>query len=819
MERREIEIFLTLAEELHFGRTAERLYVSGALVSRTVKKIERRVGAALFERTSRRVALTPVGQRLCDQLRPAYERVQAAVDQVVATGHGEVETARADPRLEPADHGPVEAGGSGPAPPPPRELPNDITAFVGREAELAVIFERITAGSGGAAPVMAIDGAAGAGKSALAIHVAYRASRRFPDGQLYANLRGASPSRRPVSPEDVLARFLRSLGLAPQQVPTDLDEAAARFRSQTVGRRLLVVLDDAATAAQVRPLLPADSGCAVLVTSRRPLATLDGAMRLRLGRLPPAESVAMLYRLAAHRRADVECNLAAKLVRLAELCDHLPLALRIAAARLASRTELPVAALVSRLEDARRRLDELSVEDIAVRASLSIEYEQLDTNRAQALSALSAVDVVDVDLAAAAAVLGQHTESAEPILERLVEANLLESTRPGRYGLHDLPRLLVREQATMPEDQPAAVARLFGHYLATLRRAMQLLHQGWVLREVAEVAEAQPRPLADQAEAAGWLASEERNLAVTTIQAADCPGVPAEAIAAMIGPLGEFADRHGHGREWFDAAHAALRRAQRDGDQQSGAGLHGNLGMAAVRRQCPDEAQRHLERAHLLLDAGDRLTQARILAALAWVHDSRGAHDQAELRFHQAADIHQELGNQRGQALVWSNLGRLYTATGRAELALAYLRPARRLLVAQGELHAAYTANNLGDAYRALGRHRVARACYECGLAPEPGTRHRLRRGLCIGGSGPPPPRHRPARPGGRPTGAGARRLCPPGGPAGRGGRAARPRPGASRHRPAATRPIATSQAVSQPAARPGCSSNLVAVALVPDQG
>jgi DNA-binding SARP family transcriptional activator len=335
--------------------------------------------------------------------------------------------------------------------PVPRQLPAAGEDLCGREAELASLAELFgdDASMRPAARVCVISGMAGAGKSALAVHWAHRLAGRFGDGELYADLRGMAP--RPLEPLKVLGRFLRALGADAATIPTDVEEASAAFRSQVAGRRLLLVLDDAAGATQVAPLLPASPGCAVLVTSRRALPGLEGAAQLRLGVLEPAGAVALLGHLAGEDRVAAE---PAAAVAVARSCGWLPLALRAAGARLAARPTWPVAALAERLAEPRRRLDELELGGTGVRAGLEASWQCLraggdpsDRTAATAFALLGALAGGRISVPLVARLLRVPDDAAEHALERLVDAHLLETPAPGRYLLHGLPRLYARELA------------------------------------------------------------------------------------------------------------------------------------------------------------------------------------------------------------------------------------------------------------------------------------------------------------------------------------------------------------------------------------
>jgi hypothetical protein len=293
-------------------------------------------------------------------------------------------------------------------------------------------------GENGVAAICVVDGMSGVGKSALAIQAAIMQAGRFPGGQLYVNLRGATPGLSPLDPLDALGHMLRALGCDPAAVPGQADEAAARFRSLAARRRLLIFLDNAASARQVRPLLPAGMSSAVLITSQRPLGTLEGAYAFHLDVLPERHALELLAQLAGPERMAAEPEAAAAVTRW---CGCLPLAIRIAGARLAARPAWPVAALAELLADASRRLETLesfATGDAAVRRSLGFSLltlqespEEADRAAAAAFSLLSLADGPDISIEAAAAMLDQPERHAAVLLERLVDAQLLQAPRPG----------------------------------------------------------------------------------------------------------------------------------------------------------------------------------------------------------------------------------------------------------------------------------------------------------------------------------------------------------------------------------------------------
>ncbi|WP_187414145.1 AfsR/SARP family transcriptional regulator [Nonomuraea sp. PA05] len=343
----------------------------------------------------------------------------------------------------------------------PAELPIGAAAFTGRGAEVSRLCTKLGAVAGTAA-ISAITGAAGVGKSALAVHVAHQVAGRYPDGRLYVDLHGSTPGVAPLHPADVLARLLRSLGddaAAGPEGRLGVDEAAARFRSLTDGRHLLLLLDNARDAAQVRPLLPASPTCRVLVTARRMLTSLDGAAHFRLGVMTEEETGMLLGRLIGEERVAAEQRAAGAIVRL---CGGLPLAVRIAAARLIARPGLSLRALADRLAVEEHRLSELQADDQAVRAYFMMSYRSLDTESSRMFRLLSLLGGGAISVTAAAALADRSEPRAGDLLDHLAEAQLLEVCGHDRYRMHDLLCLFARERAReedTEEDQAQAVRR------------------------------------------------------------------------------------------------------------------------------------------------------------------------------------------------------------------------------------------------------------------------------------------------------------------------------------------------------------------------
>jgi DNA-binding SARP family transcriptional activator len=352
--------------------------------------------------------------------------------------------------------------------PRPCLLPPDLADFTGRETAGAALAQLLTAPPGTAIPVAVLSGQAGVGKTALAVHLAHGLRDRFPDGQLYVDLHATGPA--PADPREVLGRFLRALGVPPADVPGCLEERAELYRALLADRRVLVVLDDAAAHRQVRPLLPGGSGCAVLVTGRRALTGL-GTDLIRLDVWDRPSALALLGRVTGPDRLAAEPDAANALV---DLCGRLPLAVRIAAGRLAHRPHRPLDWLVERLADERLRLDELTFGDLAVRPRLAVGYRRLDLAGQRLLRRLALLDGLEFGPWVAAALLDVPSEQGEEVLERLVEEQLVEvagrhTTGMLRYRLPDLVRAYARERADAEEaarDADAARTRVLAGWLA-----------------------------------------------------------------------------------------------------------------------------------------------------------------------------------------------------------------------------------------------------------------------------------------------------------------------------------------------------------------
>ncbi|WP_418287528.1 AfsR/SARP family transcriptional regulator [Lentzea guizhouensis] len=529
-----------------------------------------------------------------------------------------------------------------------RQLPPDVVTFAGRSRELALIRSQPRPDR---VAVCVVTGQAGIGKSALAVRAAHEIAGAFPDGQLYADLSDGASDR-------VLSQFLRALGESPG------DEEALRYRSLTAGRRLLVVLDNVATAGQVKRLLPTGPGSAVLITSRRPLTSLSGASYVRLGALPLDEATQLLCGVAG------PVGDAAELVRW---CGGLPLALRIAGARLAARPQWTAGLLAARLADETRRLDELRLGDVAVRSAFAVSYAELGSAAvARVFRLLGLLDGPDFSVAAARALT--DVPDVEEVLAELADAHLVEEPVPGRFALHDLLRLFARERCRASEssaERALALERLHKHYLEALGDT--------------------PSDL--------WLAEERDNLIAAAHQAS-----PADTIAFAAG-LSWYFRRRSEVADWAALNVLALEAARSLGDVRAEALALKELGAACERGFRFAEALSHwTEALSLARSLHDLQLEAVTLNNLGIVHWRRRDLPAALSSLGASLALREELSDSQGAAYVRTNLGLVHAALGDLPAALACYEETLRTFRAcgdrSGELHA---LANMADAHRQLG--------------------------------------------------------------------------------------------------------------------
>ncbi|MBO0867697.1 MAG: tetratricopeptide repeat protein [Micromonosporaceae bacterium] len=546
---------------------------------------------------------------------------------------------------------------------PPAQLPCPPVAFVGREEQLHqldAILDNMARPQ--TVIVSAIDGIAGVGKTALAVRWGERVRARFRDGQLFLDLRGHSraPSVRPI---EALTYFLVALGVPPAQVPVDVEQAAAQYRTLVRDRQLLIVLDNASGADQVRPLLPGSPGSLVLVTSRNRLAGLvakEGAHRLTLDVLSPEQSVSLLRQLLGATLVDSQPEATAT---LAECCGHLPLALRIAAANLLDEPQVPLTEQVARLR--RSRLDRLAVgddEDAAVGAAFDVSYDRLPAPTARAFRLLGLVPGTELDLAAAAALFGAAQAESQPLLSALRDGHLVRQEPDGRYGMHDLLRQYAarRGQATdPPAEREAAMQRLFQWYLAGAATAVDMLYPG-TARLPQDAPE--PAPFASREAALAWLETE-RSTMVSLIRLGSRSGIAASAVLADHLRMNFWVRRSPV--EWLTAGQAAFSVAGNLDDPALLGSAHHSLGMVyQLTGRSPAAVAHHRRAARLYRLAGHSAGLAAVLSALGAVYGDLGQLERAARSLEHALSVHRRTGNVQGAAVAEANLGVLYAMTG-----------------------------------------------------------------------------------------------------------------------------------------------------------
>jgi DNA-binding SARP family transcriptional activator/Tfp pilus assembly protein PilF len=757
-------------------------YAQGAralLDDRRLTAIERLMAAELdagrhsrvLDELAGHVAAQPLRERLVGQLVLALHRSGRQADALAAArsyrtaladeqgldpGRAFVELERAvladAPELKPEsnDQGGDRARGKVRS----NFLPYDIPDFAGRTAEL----DRLAAEHRNT--IVTIDGMAGIGKTTLAVRAAHRLADRFPDGQLFIDLRANTRGQDPLPAAAALEALLRQLGLS--DVPTTETERSALWRDELARRRVIAVLDNAADGEHVRPLLPGVSGSLLLITSRRRLIGLDGAHALSVEVLPPHDAVALFESIVGERAADEP-----QAVReVLELCGHLPLAIRICAARLQHRPRWTVSYLAGRLHDERRRLAELATSERSVAAAFTVSYEQLDTAEQRMFRLLGTVPGRDIEPHAAAALADVPVFEAEELLENLLDAHMLLQREPGRYTLHDLLREHARSLAgdggadgdsgaDGDADSGAddgALMRLLLHYLHRSRSAVRQLFPHGVPDRPHMPPQITPvEPVSGAAEAIGWLDAERSNIIATVVHG---PNVCISHLATALSP---YLDRQAHHDDALTLHTIALQRSRalgeramppgraladlswthwRRGDyEQSEAFAHqalaacedtaerslalNALGNVAWRRRESAKAEQYLkESLDLTRIAGDRSREGFVLADLGMILVQTGRHEEARRHLDLALALHRKEGDPLGEARVLNHLGSALRHQGRAEEAMTRHRRAGELYRTMGngsDEAAAFNglgeaALSLGDPERAIGEHTAALA-------------------------------------------------------------------------------------------------------------
>jgi DNA-binding SARP family transcriptional activator/tetratricopeptide (TPR) repeat protein len=609
----------------------------------------------------------------------------------------------------------------------PRQLPAAAAHFVGRTRELAALsalLERAGGDTPGMVVISAIGGTAGVGKTALAVHWAHQIAKDFPDGQLYANLRGFDPSGIPLFPARVVRKFLVALGMPADQIPADFDAQVDAYRSMLAGKRMLIVLDNARDADQVRPFLPATSACLVIVTSRSKLAGLvaaEGAHSLTLDVLSATEAHELLASRLGTERVARDRGAADELIRL---CARLPLALTIAAARAAIRPGFSLTAVAGELREARSHLDALDPgdTDTSIRAIFSWSCRSLTAPAARMFRLLGVHPGPDISACAAASLAGLAPSQARMVLGELSMASLITEHAPGRFAFHDLLRAYAGEQASIVDGEApcqAAIHRVLDHYLHTARAAAGLLFPARGAPGADPTCPgAVPEHFVGFEQAWAWLDAEYPVLiAMTTV--AVSAGFNAHAWQ-IPWTLVEFLDRRGHTHDWVATQRIALTAARRLGSPPALGSAHRDLGYACASLGSFDEARTNLCHAlDIYHRLGDQAGLGRVQYGLARVFEMQGDQPRALSEAREALVHYRAAGHRGGEARTLNAVGWYYALLGDYRRALGHCEQAIALLRDLGDRAGeADTWDSLGYAHHHLGHHAEALACYARAVTP-----------------------------------------------------------------------------------------------------
>ncbi|HEV8559923.1 MAG TPA: BTAD domain-containing putative transcriptional regulator [Actinophytocola sp.] len=598
----------------------------------------------------------------------------------------------------------------------PAQLPPDTPGFAGRDAELRRL-DALLAEPSAATRIIVLSGTAGVGKTTVAVHWAHTVRAAFADGQLYVNLRGFDPTGSPVTAAEAMRGFLEALDVPPSLIPTSLEAQAGRYRSLLANRRVLVVLDNARDAEQVRPLIPGAPGCLVVVTSRDQLAGLiaAGAHVVDIDLLDDAGSYAVLRARLGAGRLVAEPVAVNEIIRL---CARLPLALAVVAARAVMHPGFRLAALAGQLRDARGGLDEFAGADPATdaRAVFSWSYLRLNAAAARLFRLLGLHPGADIGTPAAASLAGLPVSKVRPVLAELAAAHLIAEPTPGRYTLHDLLRAyaaeLVHEQDS-PADRECAVRRMLGHYAHTAYHA-----DGFLDPRLEVPPTLTPLPpgagserIVDHGQALAWFKAEHRVLLLAVHQVPDFD----TEVWELAWSIRRFLAMQGHWHDESDALTAALAAARRLDDERKQAFAHLHLGGTRVWFGEYGEARVDIQAAlDLYGSAGDMVGQAYAHHQLAWLLDRQGAVTEALVHAKQALDLFRAAEHRAGQAKALNAVGWFHTLLGEHAVAIEYCEQALDLQkLLDDHLGAAMTRHSIGHAHKELGNHAEAIACYE----------------------------------------------------------------------------------------------------------
>ncbi|MCF0096818.1 tetratricopeptide repeat protein [Micromonospora sp. MH99] len=686
-----------------------------------------------------------IGEYFAGNILPPPERFDALIRLLGATPAEQGVLATARDRIEERrrratrDHAATGRAGAGavrgrssgpraaPAParfPVPRQLPPALPGFVGRAAQLTQLdlacADPDSAGDGGRAPatVVTLSGTAGVGKTTLAVYWAHRVADRFPDGQLYVDLRGFDSTGTVVTAVEAVRGFLEALEVPPERIPTHLPAQVGLYRSLLAGRRMLVLLDNARDADQVRPLLVGSPTCLVLVTSRNRLAGLvatEGARPVGVDLLSAAEAWQLLARRLGAERLAVEPQAVDEII---ERCARLPLALAVLAARSAANPAFPLATLAAELRGAPRPLDSFDGGDAGtdVQAVLSWSYRSLTPAAARLFRLFGCHPGPDIGVAAAASLAGLPREQVPRLLTELAHAHLVSEHAPGRFGAHDLLRAYAAEQAERREPaeaRRAAIRRGLDHYLHTAHAAALLLQPG---RDPVTLTAAPPgvvpEEITDHAEALAWFTVEYPVL-LAAVGHAKRAGFDGHAWQ-LAWTLVDFLQRRGRWPDLAVAQRTALAGARQAGDRLGQANAHRDLARVLSRLGRVDEAASNYRQALALFGAlGDHTGQARTHRAFGAMLDGLGRYAEALDHVRRALALYRDAGHLAGEASARNAVGWAHAQLGQYRPALTHCEQALALLRRTGDRHGeANTWDSLGFIHARLGDHREAIRCY-----------------------------------------------------------------------------------------------------------
>lgn len=578
----------------------------------------------------------------------------------------------------------------------PRFLPRDIADFTGRDDEVTRLVDLLEESAETAVVITALDGMPGVGKTTLAVRVGHLMANRFPDGQMFIDLHGYTPGRRPLTPAGALDLLLRGAGVPPEQIPEGVEGRADMWRSTLAGRRVLVVLDNAVDTPQVRPLLPGSPGVRVLVTSRRRITMLEGASSLSVDLMPPEDAVRLFYRVATPERVG---DASAHVEEVVALCGFLPLAIRIAASRLRSRPLWEVEHLADLLRDEDNRLAELTAGDRSVGAAFAVSYHNLPSATRQSFRLLGLLPGSDFDVHGAAAVIGSTVPEARRLVEDLVDANLLSQHARGRYHFHDLLRQYARTMSD-GDERSSAISRVVAHYQELGHVAGQVVDPGratgaaWALDATRPPSVSLP-DLGTAAQVRTVIAAEHRNIAAV-MELASAHGLQDEAarLATVFGPL---LQRQGYLDETLAGYETGLRSST---SREVEAALHRSFGLALITARRLDAALRAF-RASLAIEEelGNKQGTGRVYGNIGIVYIRMGRFADALINLNHSLDLLREVGTKRDKAAALVNLGVVHVRLGNHAEAIAHNKRALAENVELGNPHVEATALfNLGHA-------------------------------------------------------------------------------------------------------------------------